>query len=77
MWCQDAYEEQVRANRQARARAGRQVAEEAAAANMRSLARAAAMKKVPRPTAMQRGETSVQLHLQRDKRNSPDAVVRA
>ncbi|KAK9802694.1 hypothetical protein WJX73_007387 [Symbiochloris irregularis] len=69
------YEEQMRKNRQARARAGKQMAEEAAAANARSQLMTAAMKKVPRPTAMQRGETSVQLHLQRDKRNSPDAVL--
>ena len=65
----------MRANREIRARAGKQMADEARAA-ARNAARQAALKKLPRPTAMQRAETSVQLHLRRDKQTSADALVR-
>lgn len=66
-----AYEERLRANRAARARE----AEEAAAAKVRA-ERQAALRQLPRPTTLQRKETSIQLHLRRDKRDSADAVVR-
>ena len=69
-----AYEERLKANREARAKGGQQMAEEAAAAAAK-VKKQALLRKLPRPTVMQRSETSMQLHMRRDKRDSPDAVV--